>query len=117
MDASTPSPASTSLYVAALRLYGGLLDSDPPEGCSDEWWDSLLAASGNLYLLAALRPRGQGSAARLHDLARATRECLDLLEEVDLKLPLVQRAWVCLRVVVEELEAEMCTLPIAAGRN
>jgi len=107
--------ANVTLYVAALRLYGALLDHDPPDGCPEEWWDQLVAASAHLYLLAARRPLDhEDVTARLHDLASGTRECLDLLDRADLALPLVRRAWVCLRVVVEELEAELSAMPPAA---
>ncbi len=107
--------ANVTLYMAALRLYGALLDHDPPDGYPEEWWDQLVAASAHLYLLAARRPLGhEDVTVRLHDLASGTRECLDLLERADLALPLVRRAWMCLRVVVEELEAELSTVPRAA---
>jgi len=107
--------ANPTLYVAALRLYGALLDHDPPDGCSAERWDELVAASSHLYLLAARRPLGhEDVTVLLHDLACATRACLNLLEQADLRLPLVRRAWVCLRVVVDELEAELASLPVAA---
>lgn len=108
--------ANVTLYVAALRLYGALLDHDPPDGYDEQWWDQLVAASEHLYLLAARRPRSRDDvSARLHDLASATRECLDLLERADLAVPFVRRAWMCLRVVVEELEAELSTMPRAAA--
>jgi hypothetical protein len=107
--------ANPTLYVAALRLYGALLDHDPPDGCAAERWDELVAASSHLYLLAARRRRdGEDLTVALHELACATRECLDLLDAIDLRLPLVRRAWVCLRVVVDELEAELASLPVAA---
>ncbi len=108
--------ANVTLYVAALRLYGALLDHDPPDGCDEQWWDHLIAASEHLYLLAARRPSSRDEVtARLHDLAGATRECLDLLESASLAVPLVRRAWLCLHVVVEEIEAELQTTPCAAA--
>ncbi len=95
-----------SAALAALRLYGSLLDRDPPPGFSEEQWDRLIAASWHLYLVAALHqrraPRG---AADLAELTRATRDCMDLLEGPGVAGP-VARAWMCLRLMLDELDAE-----------
>lgn len=108
---TSPDPSNVTLYRAALRLYGALLDRDPPDGCPEDSWDRLIAASRALFLIGARRPAGGDEAVlRLRDLAGITRECLDLLEQIHIEAPLLRRAWMCLSVVVEELEAELAAM-------
>jgi hypothetical protein len=97
--------ANVTLYTATLHLYAALLEQEVPDG--SEWRDGLLEAAEALHVLAARVPRKPDPFMQLHELAEATRRCLDRLEGVDVRMPLVRHAWRCLRVVVEELEAEL----------
>jgi len=109
--------ANVTLYVAALRLYCSLLERDPPEGYPEDTWDRLIADSWHLYLLAALHRRGGEHATRcLGEMTLATRECLDLLVRTSVAAPLVRRAWMCLRVMLDELEAEAAAGPRPEAR-
>jgi hypothetical protein len=100
--------ANSSMYAAALHLYGALRE----HGGQDEWLEPLTQAAGKLYALAGRSGRGGDDAAlRLQDLAAATHECMDLLGAADVELPVVRWAWSCLRTVIEELESELEDLP------
>ena len=96
--------ARPSATLAALRLYGSLLDRDPPAGFSEERWDRLIGASWHLFLVAALHHRS--GSADLAELVRATRDCMDLLEGPGVAAGPVPRAWMCLRLMLDELDAE-----------
>jgi len=106
--------ANLTLYVAALHLYGALLEQDQPSEPPGGRWHRLLAASCYLCLLTASSPPSKPfTPARLRELTRATRECLSLLEGADLESAPIRRAWTSLQVVVGELEDELAALTAA----